>query len=122
MIGTFHATFLPIPLLLKRIFQQTLAICLLQGLEIKTAYLQGIENIKQIYSQEKYGPELHHFPKILNGEIQNISIAIIYSSGYVLDTLEVSLWCLLNTVLKAVNLREYTDTKGAITGGSRGDK
>ncbi|MCL2931675.1 MAG: hypothetical protein MGG11_05110 [Trichodesmium sp. MAG_R03] len=61
------------------------------GLEIKTAYLQEIENIKQIYSQEKYGAELHHFPKILNGEIQNIPITIIYSSGYVLDILEASL-------------------------------
>ena len=91
MIGTFHATSLITPLLLKRIFQQTLAIYLLQGLEIKTAYLQGIENIKQIYSQEKYGAELHHFPKILNVEIQNIPITIIYSSGYVLDILEASL-------------------------------
>ena len=62
---------------LKEFFSKPLAICLLQGLEIKTAYNQGIENIKQIYSQEKYGAELHHFPKILNGEIQNISIAIL---------------------------------------------
>ena len=44
----------------------------------------------------------------------------------VLDTLEASLWCLLNTnsfakaVLKIVNLGEYTDTTGAITGGLAG--
>jgi ADP-ribosylglycohydrolase len=47
----------------------------------------------------------------------------IKSSGYVLDTLEASVWCLLTTnsykeaVLKAVNLGMDTDTTGAVTGG-----
>jgi len=47
----------------------------------------------------------------------------IYSSGYVKNTLEASLWCLLKTetyqeaVLKAVNLGHDTDTTGAVTGG-----
>ncbi len=104
----------------------SIAICLLEGLEAKTAYLQGIENIKQIYSQEKYGSELHRFQKIFSGEVQNIPITRIHASGYVLDTLEASLWCLLNTnsfaeaVLKAVNLGEDTDTTGAVTGGLAG--
>jgi len=50
----------------------------------------------------------------------------IYSSGYVLHTLEASVWCLLTTdnytdaVLKAVNLGEDTDTTGAVTGGLAG--
>ncbi len=50
----------------------------------------------------------------------------IYSSGYVLHSLEASLWCLLKTnsyedaVLKAVNLGSDTDTTGAITGGLAG--
>ena len=50
----------------------------------------------------------------------------IQSSGYVLHTLEASIWCLLNTdnykdaVLKAVNLGEDTDTTGAVTGGLAG--
>lgn len=50
----------------------------------------------------------------------------ISSSGYVLSTLEASLWCLLNTrtyrdaVLLAVNLGEDTDTTGAVTGGLAG--
>ncbi|WP_293145111.1 ADP-ribosylglycohydrolase family protein [Okeania sp. SIO3I5] len=104
----------------------SIAICLLEGLELKTAYLQGIENIQQIYSQEKYAGELHRFQKVLNGEIKNIPITRIHASGYVLDTLEASLWCLLNTnsfaeaVLKAVNLGEDTDTTGAVTGGLAG--
>nr|WP_293110062.1 ADP-ribosylglycohydrolase family protein [Okeania sp. SIO2F4] len=104
----------------------SIAICLLEGLEAKKAYLQGIENIKQIYSEEKYGSELHRFRKIFSGEVQNIPITRIHASGYVLDTLEASLWCLLNTnsfaeaVLKAVNLGEDTDTTGAVTGGLAG--
>ena len=50
----------------------------------------------------------------------------ISSSGYVLHSLEASLWCFLNSenyseaVLKAVNLGEDTDTTGAITGGLAG--
>ncbi|MGD1805285.1 ADP-ribosylglycohydrolase family protein [Dapis sp. BLCC M126] len=104
----------------------SIAICLLEGLEAKLAYLQGIENIKQIYSEEKYGAELHRFRKVLSGEVQNISLTGIHAGGYVLDTLEASLWCLLNTksfaeaVLKAVNLGEDTDTTGAVTGGLAG--
>lgn len=50
----------------------------------------------------------------------------IKSSGYVVDTLEVALWCFLNTdnykdcVLKAVNLGDDTDTVGAVAGGMAG--
>lgn len=50
----------------------------------------------------------------------------IKSSGYVVDTLEAAIWCLLNTnnysncVLKAVNLGEDTDTVAAVAGGLAG--
>lgn len=50
----------------------------------------------------------------------------IKSSGYVVDTLEAAVWCLLNSdsyqeaVLKAVNLGDDTDTVGAVTGGLAG--
>jgi ADP-ribosylglycohydrolase len=55
-----------------------------------------------------------------------LPIESIYSEGYVIDTLEASLWCFLNTrsyaeaVLKAVNLGEDTDTTAAVTGGVLG--
>ena len=48
------------------------------------------------------------------------------SSGYVVDTLEAAIWCILNTnsykecVLKAVNLGNDTDTVGAVVGGLAG--
>ena len=50
----------------------------------------------------------------------------IKSSGYVVDSLEDSIWCLYNSnsyteaVLRAVNLGEDTDTIGAITGSLAG--
>lgn len=52
--------------------------------------------------------------------------AEIQSSGYVLHSLEASIWCLLKantykeTVLMAVNLGKDTDTTGAIAGGLAG--
>lgn len=50
----------------------------------------------------------------------------IKSSGYVVDTIEAAIWCLLNThsykecVLAAVNLGDDTDTVAAIAGGLAG--
>ena len=70
--------------------------------------------------------ELSHFDRILKSNINEYDINEILSSGYVIHTLEASLWCFLNTddyqsaVLKAVNLGEDTDTTGAVTGGLAG--
>ncbi|WP_454802085.1 ADP-ribosylglycohydrolase family protein [Mucilaginibacter phyllosphaerae] len=66
------------------------------------------------------------FDRLLIGRIDIIPKNQIHSSGYVLHTLEASIWCLLNTdnykdaVLKAVNLGSDTDTTGAVTGGLAG--
>ena len=66
------------------------------------------------------------FDRLLTGNIQDLPEDRINSTGYVLDTLEASIWCLMTTesyreaVLKAVNLGEDTDTTGAVTGGLAG--
>lgn len=58
--------------------------------------------------------------------VGQLRVEEIRSSGYVVDTLEAVLWCLLNSnsykdcVLKAVNLGDDTDTIGAIVGGLAG--
>ena len=58
-----------------------------------------------------------------SGDLGNLPEDEIDSGGYVVSSLEASIWCLLNTdsfrdaVLKAVNLGDDTDTTGAITGG-----
>lgn len=70
--------------------------------------------------------EIQLFDRILKFDINKLIEDEIYSSGYVLHSLEASLWCVLNsnsyeeTVLKAVNLGEDTDTTGAIAGGLAG--
>jgi len=70
--------------------------------------------------------EMDFFDRILKNDISTYPEDEIKSSGYVLHSLEASLWCFLNSesyseaVLKAVNLGEDTDTTGAITGGIAG--
>ena len=72
------------------------------------------------------GDELSHFDRLLSDDIWLIPEREIESGGYVVDTLEASIWCLLMTdryasaVLKAVNLGEDTDTTAGVTGGLAG--
>ncbi|MFB2737742.1 ADP-ribosylglycohydrolase family protein [Umezakia ovalisporum] len=104
----------------------TIALALLKGANLETAYLEALEKIQSLYCQREHILEKPHFRRILSGEIANIPIEEINSGGYVIDTLESSLWCLLNTssypeaVLKAVNLGGDTDTTAAVTGGLAG--
>lgn len=66
------------------------------------------------------------FNRIIYNDISDLKENDIKSSGYVIDSLEASFWCLLTTnsykeaVLKAVNLGDDTDTIGALTGGLAG--
>jgi len=70
--------------------------------------------------------EVQLFDRILKGDISQVEEPGIRSGGYVMNTIEASLWCLLTTddyaaaVLKAVNLGDDTDTTGAVTGGLAG--
>lgn len=70
--------------------------------------------------------ELDVFNSLLKDNIFDKSRNDIKSSGYVIHTLEASIWCIMNTenyseaVLLAVNLGEDTDTTAAVTGGLAG--
>lgn len=71
--------------------------------------------------------ELSHYDRIRNiQELKMLSESQVHSGGYVIDSIEASLWCLLNassyeeSVLKAVNLGDDTDTTAAIAGGLAG--
>lgn len=81
-----------------------------------------IKEFSNKFSNEK---EFEDFKRITSKCILNEKIAI-YSSGYVIDTLEASIYCFLTTdnykdcVLKAVNLGEDTDTIAAISGSLAG--
>jgi ADP-ribosylglycohydrolase len=64
--------------------------------------------------------------RLMSGALADQPEGRIRGSGYVLHTLEASLWCLLTTntyrdaVLRAVNLGEDTDTTAAVTGALAG--
>ena len=72
------------------------------------------------------GNEIAILNALLHEDIYKRSEHKIESNGYVLHTLEASIWCLFNThnykdaVLKAVNLGEDTDTTSAVVGGLAG--
>ena len=81
---------------------------------------------KKDYSKYYSKETIEKYKRILDGNLNKISEDNINSSGYVVSTLEASLWCTLNSnsyeeaVLNAVNLGSDTDTVGAITGGING--
>jgi len=70
--------------------------------------------------------EIEFFDRLLKSNIDQLDEKEIESSGYVLHTLEASIWYLMTTnsyqeaVLRAVNLGFDTDTTGAVTGGLAG--
>ena len=104
----------------------TFAIELIRGQNKEDAYSNMTELINNTYANKAYNKELKHFSRILDKNIYNIKKDDIKSTGYVLDTLEASLWSFFNSdsydkvVLKAVNLGGDTDTIGAVAGGLAG--
>lgn len=70
--------------------------------------------------------EVRRFDRVLRQNIVMLQEKEIKSSGYVVDTLEASLWCFMTSkdyreaVLKAVNLGGDMDTTGMVTGGLAG--
>lgn len=69
---------------------------------------------------------LSYYEKIFNHDLHLLNEEEINSTGYIVDTLLCSIWCILKndnfkeTLLNAVNLGNDTDTIGAITGSMAG--
>ena len=113
-----------------------LALEILNKKEKWEAYTNMQRNVREFLDNNPVcsQDEMNKFHRILELKIGDYDVAPlltlqeeeISSSGYVLHSLEASLWCFLNSenyteaVLKAVNLGEDTDTTGAITGGIAG--
>jgi ADP-ribosylglycohydrolase len=103
------------------------ALLLFKGIEKFQAYEELKHIVRSFLTKKSFNPiEISLFDRILNGDMRNIDKDKIQSSGYVLHTLEASLWCFLTsdsfeqTVIKSVNLGEDTDTTGAVAGGIAG--
>ena len=93
------------------------------------AYQTMQQTLLQLLKREMFIEEDVPFKRLVGlsyNEFKAIELKDIRSTGYVIDTLEASLWCIFNTsnfkdaVLKAVNLGDDTDTVGAIAGGLAG--
>ena len=103
------------------------ALELLEKKDKKEAYTNTKKIINSFIESRDFNlKEINLFHRLLKENINELHEDKIYSSGYVLHTLEASIWCILNsnsyeeTVLKAVNLGEDTDTTAAISGGLAG--
>jgi len=98
---------------------------LCNGLPIQEAIDLGVKRAMMVYSNDplfhKVTSEFSRLESL--SDFMHCDESKIGSSGFVKDTLEASLWCLLNThsykeaVLKAVNLGFDTDTTAAVCGG-----
>ena len=115
--------------ILACIFLCKFAIQYLVTKEIPTAFAYTQKEIKYLLTQEKFKNECSHFDRLVNltyEQFRNIAKNDIKSTGYVIDTLEASLWSVFNhdsfkdSVLCAVNLGYDADTVGAITGALAG--
>jgi ADP-ribosyl-[dinitrogen reductase] hydrolase len=87
---------------------------------VESAYHSVISSL-----EDEEPDEFSHFTRCRH-HIKELAREEISSDGYVVSTLEASLWSFLSTesfeeaVLRAVNLGEDTDTTGAVTGGLAG--
>lgn len=100
---------------------------LLEGLDKFQAYTNMQNAINTFALQQAFdATHLALFDRVLSQSIDKLPETSIKSDGYVLHTLEASLWCLLNyhdyssTVLASVNLGKDTDTTATVTGGLAG--
>ena len=96
---------------------------LLHGETPPDAYRHTIDALRPIYDTASWGVEFPHYARFFSGNIGSADENDIKSGGYVVHTLEASVWCLLTTpgydaaVLKAVNLGDDTDTTATVVGG-----
>jgi ADP-ribosylglycohydrolase len=101
----------------------TIALQLLDGKDLNTALDSGLEKARTLVEGK---PEFPHFQRLFSPSFPTTLVKEIHSSGYVIDTLEASLWCLYNTrsyqecILTAVNLGDDTDTTASVAGGLAG--
>ena len=100
---------------------------LLKGNDKSKAYLNLRKFLKSICKDKSELKDIKKiYGKVIYKDISKLKENDIKSSGYVVDTLEATIWAILTTntfeeaVLKAINLGNDTDTIGALTGALAG--
>ena len=98
------------------------ALSLLDGKDFKESYAELLKADTTMYSNSS----VMIYQRVLSGELLNLEESKVKSSGFVVDSLEASIWSCLQTdnykdaVLKAINLGGDTDTIGGLAGGLAG--
>lgn len=99
---------------------------LMDNLDPETALLRAKRIAMDFYQDKPFAQELRHFGRVFSENFRNLPEHEIFSDGYVVHTLEASIWCFLNSssfeeaCLRAINLGYDADTTGAVTGGLAG--
>jgi ADP-ribosylglycohydrolase len=95
---------------------------------LKQLLQAGLDEGRKFYGKDiRNLKEMSYLGRLFDlNEFEAIPEAEIASSGYVVDSIEAAVWCLITTdtfkdcLLKAVNLADDTDTVAAIAGGIAG--
>lgn len=100
---------------------------IMQGKKKTDIYMLLQQEIPAFLRENKVSDtEISHYDRLLKEDITLLHDEKIRSSGYVVDTLEASVWSFMTTetyadaVLKAVSLGDDTDTIASVTGGLAG--
>ncbi len=100
---------------------------LIEGLDKAMAYDKMRKEILEFWESMSFAEaEQKHFIKIIQNDICETAYEDLKSGGYVMESIEASLWCLMKTdsykeaILAAINKGHDTDTTAAITGGLAG--
>ena len=103
------------------------ALELLEGSNKNTAYANTAQSVSAFIKRKQIEQsEIDKFASLLQEDISKKDVESIPSWGYVLNTLQASMYCFLNTdnyqdaTLMAVNLGNDADTTAAVTGGLAG--
>lgn len=99
-----------------------------QEVNLAALLQEGIDNGLKYYGRDISNlPEMAYLGRLFHlSEFKDVPEAQIRSTGYVIDSIEAAVWCLITTdsykdcMLKAVNLGDDTDTVAAIAGGLAG--
>ena len=102
-----------------------IALSLLKNAD-KSSVQEGIRNAAAVYTTESGSKGIEKYRRLLSDGFAALPQEKIRSSGYVVDTLECAVWCLLQSdsysdcILKAVNFGNDTDTAACVAGALAG--
>lgn len=100
-----------------------IVIGVINGKSIKESYermIEAVHTITELNVLRKF--DIGKCSRILNKELYLLNIADLKNTGYVVDTMEATIWCLINgddfksSVHLAVSLGNDTDTTAALVG------